>query len=56
MTLGAKPSEVSDGQGLDPNLRALLDHIAVELAEEYVRLMEAAANAETAADNSDTVA
>lgn len=31
---------------LDPNLCGLLDHIAVELAEEYIRLMEAAAEAE----------
>ncbi len=30
-----------------PEFRELLDHIAVELAEEYVRLMEAAAKAET---------
>ena len=28
---------------LTPEFRELLDHIAVELAEEYVRLMEAAA-------------
>jgi hypothetical protein len=31
---------------VDPSLRGLLDHIAVELAEEYIRLMEAAAAAE----------
>jgi hypothetical protein len=30
---------------LDPNLRALLDHLAAELATEYIRLMEAAAQA-----------
>jgi hypothetical protein len=30
---------------LDPNLRALLDHVAAELATEYIRLMEAAAEA-----------
>lgn len=35
---------------LDPNVRALLDHIAAELAEEYVRLMEAAAQAEADRD------
>ena len=29
---------------IEPNIRSLLDHIAVELAEEYVRLMEAAAS------------
>lgn len=34
---------------IDPGLRELLDHIAVELAEEYVRLMEAAAKAEESA-------
>jgi hypothetical protein len=31
---------------LDPNARNLLDHIAVELAAEYIRLMEAAAETE----------
>jgi hypothetical protein len=31
---------------LGEDLRELLDHIAVELAEEYVRLMEAAAENE----------
>jgi hypothetical protein len=31
---------------LDSPVRELLDHIAVELAAEYVRLMEAAAGAE----------
>ena len=36
----AETREPSLGEGL----RELLDHIAVELAEEYVRLMEAAAN------------
>ena len=29
-----------------PEIKALLDHIAVELAAEYVRLMEAAAQAD----------
>lgn len=33
---------------LDEGLRALLDHIACELAQEYVRLMEAAAEEQTA--------
>jgi hypothetical protein len=32
-----------------PNIRDLLDHISVELAEEYVRLMEAAATSDSAA-------
>lgn len=38
----------------DPNLRALLDHLAVELANEYIRLMESAAEtgAEAAAVSS----
>jgi hypothetical protein len=31
---------------VDSAVRDLLDHIAVELAAEYVRLMEVAANAE----------
>ena len=30
-----------------PAIRDLLDHVAAELAAEYVRLMEAAAEAET---------
>lgn len=34
------------GAALEPDISALLDHIAVELAAEYVRLMEAAADAE----------
>jgi hypothetical protein len=32
---------------LDPGIRNLLDHIAVELAEEYIRLMDAAAHSES---------
>lgn len=35
--------------GIESGLRALLDHIAVELAHEYVRLMEEAAKEETQA-------
>jgi hypothetical protein len=31
---------------IDSHVRELLDHIAIELAAEYVRLMEAAAAAE----------
>jgi hypothetical protein len=41
-------SDAPDGvqqDRLDPNLRALLDHAAAELATEYIRLMEAAAEA-----------
>lgn len=32
---------------LEPTLCALLDHVAVELAHEYMRLMEAAAEGAT---------
>jgi hypothetical protein len=41
-------SNAPDGghqERLDPNLRALLDHVAAELATEYIRLIEAAAEA-----------
>ncbi len=34
------------GTQFAPAIKALLDHIAVELAAEYVRLMEAAAQAD----------
>jgi hypothetical protein len=37
------PNAADQDELCDANLRSLLDHIAVELAEEYVRLMEAAA-------------
>lgn len=37
---------------IDPRLKPLLDHIASELADEYVRLIEAAAAAEMTADHS----
>lgn len=40
------PSTVCPPSPLDAPVRDLLDHIAVELAAEYVRLMEAAANDE----------
>jgi hypothetical protein len=37
-----EPDQGAAGESArDPNIRSLLDHIAVELAEEYVRLMEA---------------
>jgi len=35
------------------NVRGLLDHIAAELAEEYIRLMEGAAEAEAGAPGAD---
>lgn len=38
---------------LDPAVRALLDHIAAELAAEYVRLMEAAAEADASSPTND---
>lgn len=41
--------EVGGAERINPDLRPLLDHIAAELAQEYIRLMEAAADAETAA-------
>ena len=47
--LAAKEQEVAGAERVDPTLRPLLDHIAAELAQEYIRLMEAAANEETAA-------
>lgn len=43
--LRTHPSPVSSRQ-TDDSLRKLLDHVAVELATEYVRLMEAAAEAD----------
>lgn len=44
----AREQEVAGVERIDPNLRPLLDHIAAELAQEYIRLMEAAAHTETA--------
>jgi hypothetical protein len=38
---------------IHPDLRSFLDHIAVELAEEYVWLMEAAAAAQTSPGSPD---
>ncbi len=40
--MAAKEKQPRPAERLDPDLRALLDHVAVELAEEYIRLMEAA--------------
>jgi hypothetical protein len=39
---------------VDPDLRPLIDHIAAELSQGYIRVMEAAANEETAASLSVT--
>ena len=46
--LPAEEQEVAGAHGIEPKLRALLDHVAAELAQEYIRLMEAAASEETA--------
>lgn len=46
--LAAKEQEHAGAEPVDPALRPLLDHIAAELAHEYIRLMEAAANVQTA--------
>ncbi len=43
-------SSPDDAGQLDLNLRELLDHIAVELAHEYIRLMESAAGIESEKD------
>jgi hypothetical protein len=37
----------ADARALDPAARSLLDHVAAELAAEYIRLMEVAAETET---------
>jgi hypothetical protein len=52
--LAAKEQKVDGAEQVDPALRPLLDHIAAELAQEYIRLMEAAANAEAATVGSAT--
>lgn len=43
-TSAASSSRQHQAREIEPGIRGLLDHIAVELAEEYVRLMEAAAS------------
>lgn len=50
------PRHERDTPLLDTPVRELLDHIAIELAAEYVRLMEVAANDEalSSADNAAT--
>lgn len=50
--LAAKEQKVAGAESVDPALRPLLDHIAAELAQEYIRLMEAATAPETAAGSS----
>lgn len=49
MQIASTPPASSDlPERLDSGIRELLDHIAVDLAHEYVRLMESAADAEAA--------
>jgi hypothetical protein len=46
--LPAEDNQPARAESLDPALCALLDHVAAELAQEYIRLMEAAASSEAA--------
>ena len=52
-----KPTSGGEEPALDPRsdpaVRDLLDHVARELAEEYVRLMRAAASSDVAPDTSE---
>lgn len=50
--LPAGEQEVDGAERVDPDLRPLLDHIAAELAQEHIRLMEPAAESATAAGSS----
>jgi hypothetical protein len=50
--LAAEELKVAGAVQVDPDLRPLLDHVAAQLAHEYIRLMQAAANAETSASGS----
>jgi hypothetical protein len=52
--LVAGEQKVGGAGRVDPDLRPLVDHIAAELAQEYIRLMEATADAEAAATESVT--
>lgn len=52
--LPAEDHEPVRAERLDSALCALLDHVAAELAQEYIRLMEAAATSEAAAATSAT--
>jgi hypothetical protein len=47
--VAAGQQEVAGADRIDPDLRPLLDHIAAELAQEYIRPMEAAADEVSAA-------
>jgi hypothetical protein len=48
-TIASDTARRHEAHEIEPSVRSLLDHIAVELAEEYVRLMEAAAASENSA-------
>jgi hypothetical protein len=48
----AEDPDLARVERLEPGLRALLDHVAAELAHEYIQLMEAAASCEAAATTS----
>jgi hypothetical protein len=50
--LVAGEQRIEGAERVDPDLRPLLDHIAAQLAQEYIRLMEAAANSESPAASS----
>lgn len=43
------------GPGIDPELKELLDHLAEELAKEYIRLVSEAGNTEDSYTESDKV-
>jgi hypothetical protein len=47
MSCPEPPRRTARSSQPEPSIRELLDHIAVELAHEYVRLMETAADAGT---------
>ena len=53
-TASLPTGEPRQAHEFDPHMRSLLDHVAVELAAEYVRLMEAAAEAEATRPRDET--
>jgi hypothetical protein len=48
MRLATESAEIAESDLLNPKVRDLLDHVAAELAHEYIRLIEAAAGDESA--------
>ena len=52
----AEDYELARVERFEPGLRKLLDHVAAELAHEYIQLMEAAATCEAATATSATAA